>query len=87
MNIQSLTNVKIADANGMPTPAFLNFMSQFFQQMQQNFSQEGYKLPQQTTANISTLNTAKSTSAMVYDKDTHEFKVCINGTFKTVQVA
>lgn len=87
MNIQSVLDVPIADKEGRLTPPWRDFLSQFFIQMQQNFSNEGYKLPQQTAANILLLNTAKSIGNLLYDSDNNQFKVNINGTYKVVQVA
>jgi hypothetical protein len=79
--------MKIVDSNGMASPDFANFLNLLIQALQGHLSPEGLKAPQQTTANITALNTAESKSAVLYDKDTHELKVNINGTFKTVQVA
>lgn len=86
MNIQSVLNAPITSSDGKLTPAWRDFLSQFFLQMQQNFSQEGLVVPQQSTTNINTLNTAQSTGALLYDNQLNELKVNINGTFKVVQV-
>lgn len=79
--------MKIVDGNGYPTPPFARFMNLLIQALQTHLSTEGLKTPQQTTANITALNTADSLGVTLYDKETHELKVNINGTFKTVQVA
>lgn len=82
MKIPSLTSWQIADKTGMATPAFQQFMSELITVLQQNFNDEGIFMPQQTTANITTLNTGQSTSAVVYDSNTNQFKGCVNGVFK-----
>jgi hypothetical protein len=87
MKFQNLTTIKAADKDGNMHQDLVNYLGQLVQQLQANLSDQGYLLPQQTSANIATLNTPQSTGAFVYDKETHEVKVNINGTFKTVQVA
>jgi hypothetical protein len=87
MNIQSIRNLKVADKDGKIHPEFFSFLAQFIQQLQINLSDQGYKLPMQTTDTINQLNTDLSTGAIVYDKVTHEVKVNLNGVFKTVQTA
>lgn len=78
---------EIIDANGKMSEDWYRFFSQAFIYLQQNLSKEGYKLPQQTANNITTLNTAQSTGAIVYDADSHLAKVNINGVFKTILTA
>jgi hypothetical protein len=75
------------DENGHPTPEMMGVFSQLISEMQNNLSNEGYKVPQQPTSNVQALNTAQSEGALLYDSDTKELKVNINGTFKVVQVA
>jgi len=60
--------------------------AQLISELQQNLSNEGYKVPQQPTANVQALNTTQSEGALLYDSDTKELKVNINGTFRVVQV-
>ncbi len=86
MNIQGLTKLKAAMPDGTIHPDLHNALSMIIQQLQRNLSDEGYKVPQQPTANITQLNTAQSVGALLYDSDTDELKVNINGTFKVVQV-
>jgi hypothetical protein len=87
MNIQSLSKIKVADKDDNMHQELFNFLMQLLVEMQRCLSDEGYLVPQQPTTNITQLNTEKSIGALLYDKDTHELKVNINGTFKTVQVA
>jgi hypothetical protein len=87
MNIPSVPpHPLIVPDSGNLHPAWRGYFDQLTMLLQQNLSNEGYKIPQQTTANVTALNTAKSTGALLYDSDTDELKVNINGTFKTVQV-
>jgi hypothetical protein len=74
------------DEQGYPTPEMMGVFAQLVTELQNNLSNEGYKVPQQPTANVQLLNTAQSEGALLYDSDTKELKVNINGTFKTVQV-
>lgn len=74
------------DEKGHPTPEMMGVFSQLISELQNNLSNEGYKVPQQPTANVQLLNTAKSEGALLYDSDTKELKVNIGGTFKVVQV-
>jgi hypothetical protein len=84
--IPNYMRMKIADKDGYSTQDHHNFMTLLTQVLQSILSNEGIKTPQQTTENIGLLNTAQSIGALLYDADTHELKVNINGTFKTVQV-
>lgn len=84
--IPSFMQMKIANEDGAPTDEHRRFLEQLTQTLQGFVSNEGVKTPQQTTANITALNTQQSIGALLYDKETHELKVNINGTFKTVQV-
>jgi hypothetical protein len=53
--------------------------------MQIYLSDEGVKAPSQTTDNINKLNTQQSNGALLYDTNTKQLKVCIDGVFKVVQ--
>lgn len=86
MNIQSLTSIKAADKDGNMHQDLVNYLGQLVQQIQANFSDQGYIVPQQPTDNITALNKPELIGALLYDKDTNELKVNINGTFKTVPV-
>lgn len=86
MNIPNFENIQLVDKNGYLTEQWQNILMQLFTQLQTNLSNEGYKVPQQPTATITTLNTAQSKSALIYDETTDELKVNIAGTFRVVQV-
>lgn len=87
MNFQNLTLIKAADKDGLMHQDLINYLGQLVQQLQANLSDQGYVVPHQTTANIAQLTGAQSIGALLYDKDTHELKININGTWKVVQVA
>lgn len=82
-NIPPMTT-PFVNADGRVSEVWYNVLNQLIIQMQQNVSNEGYKVPQQSTFNISDLNNTKSTGALLYDNDLHLLKVNINGTFRTV---
>lgn len=84
MSIPNFIDCKFVDKDGKLTDTWKMILSQLFSHLQNNLSQEGIKIPQQTTTNIGLLNNIKSLGSLIYDKDTNELKVNINGTFKVV---
>lgn len=86
MNIPSFIKTKISNQDGHPTDEFIQIFNQLFSQLQNNLSDEGYKVPQQNTSTITELNTQGSIGALIYDNETHQLKININGIFKVVQV-
>jgi hypothetical protein len=93
MNLTSMPMGELLerDEKGQLTGNMHSVWRDFFQdnlfQMQKNLSQEGFIVPKQTTDNITKIVNNNTIGALVYDKDTNELKVNINGTVKTVQVA
>lgn len=75
---------QIADANGKMSEDWYQFFSQMSIYLQKSLSKEGHKLPNQTSSNITNLNTPQSMGAILYDTDNHLMKVNINGIFKTI---
>ena len=94
MNIPNYENAPISDRSGFLTDQWSLLLQQLITELQFNLSDEGYQVPQQPTATITTLQTqfnASSTPSayfgnLLYDSDTNELKVNINGTFRVVQV-
>ena len=91
VQIPNFEDMRFTDGKGHFTPSWKNIMQQFFGQIKKTISNEGIKIPQQTTVNITALNTLESVGALLYDSDTDELKVCIKTSpttaiFKTVQV-
>jgi phage-related holin len=84
MSIPNFIDSKFVDENGNLTDTWKMILSQLFSHLQNNLSQEGIKVPQQTTSNIGILDNINSLGALIYDKDTNELKVNINGTFKVI---
>lgn len=86
MNIPNLLINRAVTKDGKLHPEFERVLTQLIQELQKNLSNEGYKVPQQPTPKITQLNTQNSIGALLYDSDTHQLKVNINGTFKVVTV-
>jgi hypothetical protein len=78
---------KLVMDNGELHPEWDQFFDGIITTLQQNLSSEGVVIPPQTTANITALNTQKSIGALLYDQETKELKVNIDGTFKVVQTS
>lgn len=87
MNIPPFFNDKYVDDKGYLTSAQQIFNDQLNQAMQSDLSDNGWQLPNQTTANINTIAPVMKNGTMWYDTDTNEFKVLINGVVKVVTVS
>lgn len=86
MNLISITNLKSADKNGDIHQDLFSFLGQNFQQIQLTFSNQGYKLPTLTSAQIATLDPSKNPNVLLINSDTNQLIVNLGGTFKVVQV-
>lgn len=84
MNIPNFVNSQFVDKNGYLTDTWQLILQQLFQALQDNLSNEGYKLPQQPSTTIATLNTAASTGNLLYDSTTDQAKVNIAGTYRVI---
>lgn len=92
MIIPNFQNTKIVDRNGYLTEEWQNIFQALFTALQGNVSEEGFHIPQQSAANIATLQTqfAAATNPatyygdMLYDSTNDLLKVNIAGTFKTI---
>lgn len=65
------------------------FMTQLTTQMQNNLSNEGYVVPQQSTTNINAIAgsaQAQNGIRLLVDSDTNELKAIVNGVVKTVNL-
>lgn len=82
MNIPNFIDTKIVNKDGSLTDTWKQILMQTFSELQKNVSAEGYIVPQQTTANITQLNNTKSTGSLLYDKNTSQLKINLNGEFK-----
>lgn len=94
MILPNFENTKLVDEKGYLTAEWQMILQAFFQTLQKNLSNEGFLIPQQSTATISSLQTQFNASTtptvyygdLLYDSTTDEFKVNIAGTFRVVQV-
>ncbi len=85
MNIPNLPMGPLTRQDGHATSEYWGVLSQLITELQQNVSNEGYKIPQLPTATIAKLDNEKSKGVLVYDSDTNQLKININGTFKVIQ--
>jgi hypothetical protein len=83
MKIPNLVNEQFVDKEGHLTDTWRMILTQLFTQLQINASDEGLVMPSQKTSDIADLDLDKH-GAMVYDKNTNQAKVNINGTFKVI---
>ena len=54
--------------------------------LQKQLSDQGLRIPQQSTNIITQLNKTNNTGSIIYDSDTQQFKGNVNGTFKVFQL-
>lgn len=64
-------------------PDWMGVLRQLTIALQTNISNEGFKMPQQNSTNVTSLNTPKSIGSIVYNNETHAFMGNVNGVFKT----
>ncbi len=76
---------KIASDDGKIHPEWAQFFDGLLSTLQSNLSPEGVSIPKQTTDNITTLGTVNNAGTLLYDIETHELKININGTYKVIQ--
>ena len=94
MIIPNFENTQMVDRSGNLTTNWQNILQALFTALQGGVSNEGFNIPQQTTANITKLQTQFAASpnpadyfgVMLYDSTTDQLKVNIAGTFKVVTV-
>lgn len=86
MIIPNFMGKRLVDKEGNLLPGWNGYFNQLETQLQLNFSDAYYVLPQQPTSIINQLTAAQYTPAMVYDNTTQELKVNLNGTWQVVQV-
>lgn len=80
MNIPTYEFNKVVNEDGEFTDGYRQMFSQLLEESQQNLSNNGFVIPPQPTAVINDL-TAMPNGTMIYDSDTNEAKIKINGTF------
>jgi hypothetical protein len=84
MNIPNFIDNQIVDKNGQLTDSWRQIFTQLIGELQGNLSNEGYKIPEQSTANITILSNTNSTRALIYDNQKNAFMACANGIFKQI---
>lgn len=84
MKIPNFIDTVVVDKEGRLTNEFKQILIQLFTQLGINLSDEGFKIPEQTSANISLLNNINSKNRLIVDSDTNQLKINLNGTFKTI---
>lgn len=88
MNIPNLPSIMVPlihqDNKNQMHPSWHLFFSQLLQELQANLSQQGINIPQQNTANISTIQLSNPLPSFVTNSDTGEPYVAINGVFKKI---
>ncbi len=73
--------------SGAMAPHHEGTFSQLFTQLQNNLTPNGYVIPALTTDGISKIPLTPTTNLLVINSDTNQLKICLNGVFKTIQVA
>lgn len=86
MKIPNFEDIPLVNNDGKLTNEWRQILTQLFQQMQKNLSDEGLIAPSQSTANIAQLATTAKNGALFNDIDTDDLKVILNGLVKTVTV-
>jgi hypothetical protein len=94
MKVPNYFTTKFVDDQGYLTPEYQVFFQDLITQMQINLSDEGFRIPQQTTATIAQLKSSFNSQPkpnvyfgdLLYDSTTDEAKINIAGTFKVIQV-
>lgn len=84
MNIPNFNDTRVADKDGYLTDEWRQIFAQLFSQLQGGISDEGISVPQQNSANITTLADANKAGTLLYDSDNHNLKANINGNFQSV---
>lgn len=82
MQIPNFINCRVVDENGNWTPEWQNIMTQLLTETQINLSNEGYRIPQLTSADIANLtDLQKSNGNIVYNTDIQDFEGNRNGVW------
>lgn len=82
--IPNLPTVTPVQEDGSFHPSWQQWLQQLVAVLQNNLSPQGFKLPQQPTTTITTLNTPESNGVIIYDSILQKGQLNENGTFKTI---
>lgn len=89
MKIPTFIKRKFVDESGELTAPAQQFLDVFFQQAQENLSDDGLVVPQRNTQEINTISNpanqnSKPNGTLWYDTNTNQLKVRINDTVRIV---
>ena len=87
MRIPNFIDCQFTNKDGFLSGTWRQILTQLFTELQKNTSVEGLVFPSQTTSNINTLGSNVSVGSLLYDKDTKQPKVNVEGVFKVIQTA
>ena len=86
MIIPPFLNYKWVNEQGYLTTETQIYEDSLNRVMQNSLSDNGWTLPQQTTANITAVAPSQPDGVMWYDTTTDEFKVKVSGVVRVVQL-
>jgi hypothetical protein len=89
MKVPTFTKQKFVEEDGNLAPPMDQMLDVFFQQAQENLSNDGFVIPAQTTDTINYIlspsnQNSKPDGTLLYDSQTNELKVRINGVVKVI---
>lgn len=84
ISIPNFATNQFVDKDGYLLPEWAFILNQLLVELQNNYNNEGLKLPQQPTVNINDLTDPSTAASMIYDTTTSKMKVNEAGVWKTV---
>lgn len=84
MIIPTFINVQYTEDDGFLTPAMQLYNDELNQTMQNGLSNNGWTVPQLTTAQITQIATQMPNGTLWYDTDTNQLKGKINGAVTVI---
>ena len=89
MNVPNVLTEKMVDEKGYLTPAWRQYHTQMNSQMNTYLSNEGIVIPKQNTEDTTKILTSSTSPVgkILYDSQTNQLKVNINGVIKIIQIA
>jgi len=84
MNIPTFQNVKYTDEKGNLTSAMQMYNDELNQALQNGLSDNGWTVPQLTTAQITAVSSLMPNGTLWYDTDTNQLKGKINGVVTVI---
>ncbi len=85
MRIPTFINLQYVDEKGWLTPELQNFTDDLNQAMQESLSDDGWRFPQLTTAQITSIAGSQPNGTAWYDITTDEPKMKVAGVVKVIQ--